>query len=212
MTLSLAVLAAPGAAAATRELGTAKPSTTPVVHPPSGPLLSIGVSDHRAMAKVGDQLTYAVSVRNAGTSGVAHLTVTLTLPQGVPLVSASRQGAAAAGKVTWHAAMAAGRAQTFRATAQVKHPPARMLRLAAVACASATGGSKSTVCAADLDRSAAADAAAVAAGNGPRAVAPASHSAMGYAATGGIALIAAAALAVVISRRSRLRRRMRHSG
>jgi large repetitive protein len=211
MTLPLAVLAAPGAAAATRELGTAKPSTTPIVHPPSGPRLSIGVSDHRTMAKVGDQLTYAVSVRNAGTSGVAHLTVTLTLPQGVPPVSASRQGAAAAGKVTWHAVVAAGHAETFRATARVTHPPARMLRLAAVACASATGGSKPTVCAADLDRSAAADAAAVAAGKGPQAAAPAGHPTMGYAA-GGVAVLAAGALVVIIGRRSRSRRRMRHSG
>jgi uncharacterized repeat protein (TIGR01451 family) len=202
----------PSAAATTtaRVPGTTKPSPARLAHPPAGPRLSINVTGGPARARPGDLLPYTVSVRNSGTSRASRLTVTLTLPQGAPLVSASPHGTAAAGKVTWHAGVAAGRVMTFRATARVTHPRPRTLRLAAVACALATGKSSPTVCAADLDRY---DAPAVeAAAGGSRTVGGSSSAAVGYAAGGGAALLAAGTLIVVIGRRSRSRRRVRHSG
>jgi uncharacterized repeat protein (TIGR01451 family) len=206
--LSPATLSVPGAQAATVRPDRAKPSGAPVARRPAGPRLSIGASDGRTKAKAGDLLTYTVSVRNSGTSAAAHLAITLTLPQGVPLVSAGGHGTAAAGKVTWHAGIAAGHAATFRATGRVRHPPARTQRLAAVACASPASG-RPTVCAADLDQYAAATAAV--ATSGSQAATPGSRSATGYVVAGGIAVIAAGALMLVIGR-SRRRRQTRHSG
>jgi uncharacterized repeat protein (TIGR01451 family) len=183
---------------------------SPAAKRPTGPRLSIDVTDGQTSAKVGDRLTYAVSVRNVGTSAVPHLTVTLTLPPGVPPTSASGHGATAAAKVSWRADVRAGHTETFRATAQVRRPPAQMSRLAAVACASTKGGRDPIVCAADLDRSAA-SATAVAA-RGRRAAAPGSGSTVAYAAAGSVAVVGAGALVIIIGRRTRLRRGMRHSG
>jgi len=213
LAVPLALLSAPAAAAATA--GHSPTAHSPATHSPAakrptGPRLSIDVTDGQTSAKVGDRLTYAVSVRNVGTSAVPHLTVTLTLPPGVPPLSASRHGATAAAKVTWHTDVPAGHAETFRATGQVRRPPAQMSRLAAVACASTKGGSDPVVCAADLDRSAAS--ATALAAHGRRAAAPGSGSTAAYAAVGGVVLVGAGALVVIIGRRTRLRRGMRHSG
>jgi uncharacterized repeat protein (TIGR01451 family) len=216
LAVPLALLSAPAADAATLAPSTHSPSThspathSPATRRPTGPRLSIDVTDGQTTAKVGDRLTYAVSVRNVGTSAVPHLTITLTLPPGVPPVSASRHGASAGGKVTWHANVPAGRPETFHATGQVRRPPTQLSRLAAVACASTKGGSHPIVCAADLDRSAASAAAAAAIGR--RTAAPGSGSTAAYAAAGGVAVVAAGALVIVIGRRTRLRRGMRHSG
>jgi uncharacterized repeat protein (TIGR01451 family) len=220
MAVPLALLAGHGAAAATLVLRPAAPSATvaahatrlPVIHPIAGPRLSISVSDGRASAKIGDRLSYVVSIRNIGMSAAPHLTITLTLPPGVPLSSVSRHGASAGEKVTWHASVRAGRTQTFRATGRVTRPPAQLVRLAAVACAVAKGGRNPSVCAADLDRSpAGAAAAAVRSGRG---AASAGDPAGVYATVGGaaVAVVGVIALVLVTGRRTRLRRGTRRPG
>jgi uncharacterized repeat protein (TIGR01451 family) len=215
MAVPLALLGGHGATAATlvtrraasAAIVAAHATRPPVTHRITGPRLSISVSDYRTSAKIGDRLSYAVSIRNVGTAEVPHLTITLTLPRGVPLSSISRHGASAGEKVTWHASVPAGRTQTFRATGQVNRPPAQMARLAAVACAAAKSGGNPIVCAADLDRSpAGAVAAAVKSGR-------AGDSTGALVTVGGVAVSVAAAIAlVVVSRRTRRRRGTRHPG
>ena len=80
--------------------------------------------------------------------------------------------------------------------------PARALRLAAVACASARGGSRPIVCAAHLDRL---PAAAQAPGSASRSARPAGLPPLAYAGAA-LAVLAAAVLAVLARRRVRLRR------
>jgi uncharacterized repeat protein (TIGR01451 family) len=156
------------------------------------------------MAKAGDQLSYAVSVRNAGSSPARRLAITLTLPTGVRLISTSRNGAARAGKITWRAGVPAGQRESFRAVGEVMRTPARMGRLAAVACAAERSG-RPLVCAADLDQSAAA-------GQVGNSGAPTAGLPLGYAGAAGGVLAAGALAMFVFSRRSRASRRIRHSG
>jgi uncharacterized repeat protein (TIGR01451 family) len=215
MAVPLALLAGHGATAATlatrpaasASTGAARATRPPVSHRIAGPRLSIGVSDDRASAKVGDRLSYTVSVRNVGTAEVPHLTITLTLPRGVPLSAISRHGTSAGEKATWHASVPAGRTETFRATGQVNRPPAQMVRLAAVACAAAKSGGNPIVCAADLDRTPAGAAAAAVKSGRP-------GDPTGTLVTvGGAAVAVCAVIAfVVVSRRTRRRRGTRHPG
>jgi uncharacterized repeat protein (TIGR01451 family) len=182
----------------------AQPSGTP--HPavraqaPAGPALTISVSDGRTAASPGDRLTYVVTLRDAGRAGARHLKVTQTLSPGLDFLSASPRGTAAGGKVTWPAAIPAGGTRTFRVVARVTRTPARLLRLSAVACASARGGGRPIVCAAHLDRLPAAASASAARSGRPAGMPP-----LAYAGVG-LALLVAAALAVLVRRRGRLRR------
>jgi uncharacterized repeat protein (TIGR01451 family) len=202
MAIPLAELPAQSAARPTAS-GTAPPAAAHA-RPPRGPQLSIGLGDGRTVAKAGDRLSYAVSIRNAGSSQAPHLAITLTLPTGVRLISASRNGAGRAGKITWHAGVPAGHRESFRAVGEVMRTPARMVRLAAVACAAERRG-RPLVCAADLDQSAAA-------GQVGHSGAPTAGLPLGYAgATGGVLAVGALAI-FAFSRRSRASRRMRHSG
>ncbi len=209
MAVPLALLPA-HRAAAPGALGAASPSATPATRPITGPRLSISVSDGQTIAKAGGQLTYSVHVRNIGTSAAPNLVITLTLPPGVPLVSASAHGSSAKEKITWRAGVPAGGSQTFWAAGRVTHPPAGTVRLAAVACASAANESDPIVCAAHLDRSPADTAAAGAKVRPPAG--PAVGPAGAFAAAGGVAVAAAIALVVIIGRRTRVRQGMRNSG
>ena len=164
-------------------------------------MLTISVSDGRTAANPGDQLTYLVSVRDAGTVSARHLKITQTLSPGLDFLSASPHGTAADGQVTWPAAIPAGGTKTFRVVARVTRTPARLLRLAAVACASAEGSAKPIVCAAHLDRLPAAAAAPASRAAGTSDLVP-----LGYAAAA-LAVLAVAVLAVIARRRVRLRRR-----
>jgi hypothetical protein len=146
---------------------------------------------------------YVVTVRDGGPVGAPRLEVTQTLSPGLDFLSSSPRGVAAGGKVTWPAAIAAGGTQTFRVVARVTRTPARQLRLAAVACASAQGSSRPIVCAAHLDRL---PAAAPASASASRSARPAGVPALAYAGAA-LAVLAAAALAVLARRRVRLRRR-----
>jgi uncharacterized repeat protein (TIGR01451 family) len=169
---------------------------------PAGPVLTISVTDGRTAANPGDKLAYLVRVHDGGTARARHLTITQTLSAGLGFVSASPRATAAGGRVTWRASIAAGATATFRVVARVTRTPARLLRLAAVACASAEGGTRPIVCAAHLDRLPAATAASA-----PRAAGtPAGPFPLPYAAAA-LAVLAASALALLARRRARLRRR-----
>jgi uncharacterized repeat protein (TIGR01451 family) len=188
---------------------TAGPSTrAPTVPVHAGPRLSISVTDGRTEVTAGDRLTYTVTLRNAGTAAVRHITVTQTLPQGIRLISASAGGTAAHGRIAWHAAVPPGRAAVFTSSEQVIRIPARQLRLAAVACADLSGSSRPVVCAADLtDTPTTAEAAA-----SGHASAPAGGGWVGYAAAGGGVAIAAGVIAATLTRRNRGRRRVGRVG
>jgi uncharacterized repeat protein (TIGR01451 family) len=185
--------ATPGATATAHARGRAQTSAVPV--------LTISVSDGRTAANPGDQLTYMVSIRDGGTVSAQHLTITQTLSAGLAFLSASPHGTAADGHVTWPAAIPAGGTKTFRVVARVTRTPARLLRLAAVACASAEGSSRPIVCAAHLDRLPAATAAPASRAAGTSGAVP-----LAYAAAA-LAVLAAAVLAVIARRRAGLRRR-----
>jgi uncharacterized repeat protein (TIGR01451 family) len=162
--------------------------------------LTISVSDGRTAANPGDQLTYLVRVRDGGTASAQHLKITQTLSAGLDFLSASPHGLAADGQVTWPAAIPAGGTKTFRVVARVTRTPARLLRLAAVACASAEGSNRPIVCAAHLDRLPAATAAPAS-----RAAGTSGAVRVAYAAVA-LAVLAVAVLAVIARRRVGLRR------
>jgi uncharacterized repeat protein (TIGR01451 family) len=202
--LPIAVL--PGHAAPAKPVTAAASAGAPqrASHVPqtSGPALTIGVSDGRTAVKAGDQLTYVVKVRDAGARSAPHLKITQTLATGLEFLSASPHGTAANGQVAWYAGLPAGGTRTFRVVARVTRPPARVLRLAAVACAAADSShSRPIVCAAHLDRLP-----AVAAAQASRAARPSGLVLLAYAVAA-LVVIAAGVLAVVALRRLRLRRR-----
>jgi uncharacterized repeat protein (TIGR01451 family) len=173
-------------------------SPATVARAPQGPALAVTVSDGRQAARPGDLLTYTVTVRDTGSTDSPGVTVTQTLSAGLAFVSASDHGAAAKGRVSWSAGIAAGRARTFHVTAKVTNPPASLLRLSAVACVTPHGSTHPVVCAAHLDRLPAAAAAAARPGrSGPNRLA--------YIA-GGLAVLVLGLLIAVAARRGRLRR------
>jgi uncharacterized repeat protein (TIGR01451 family) len=139
-------------ATATAPASTGRPAATATASRPAVPGLSISVTDGRTSVKPGDQLTYLVSVKDIGTLGAPHLKITQTLPAGLKFVSASRDGVTAGGVVTWLTGLAPGGSQTFTLVTHLTQTPARLLRLAAVACAATQGSARPTVCAAHLDR------------------------------------------------------------
>ena len=182
--------------------GATGPNQAARVQPSAGPALTISVSDGRTAASPGDQLTYVVSIRNGGTLSAQHLKITQTLSAGLSFLKASPPGVAAGGLVTWSAAIPAGGTQTFHVVARVTRAPDQLLRLAAVACASAEGSSRPIVCAAHLDRLPAATAASASRAAGTSGAVP-----VAYAGAAALAVLIATALAVIARRRVRLRRR-----
>jgi uncharacterized repeat protein (TIGR01451 family) len=195
------------ATASARATATATPSASPSSRgttppAPAGPRLSISVTDGRTAVKPGDQLTYLVSIQNSGVRDTPHLKITQTLPAGLKFVSASGHGVVAGGQVAWSAGLAAGRTETFRVVTQVTRTPARMLRLAAVACAAAQGSSRPIVCAAHLDRLPAAAAVSTTRASGSSGLPP-----LGYAGAGLGVLALGGVLATLYGRRIRRRRR-----
>ncbi|MFD8560812.1 hypothetical protein ACWDOR_06945 [Streptosporangium canum] len=143
------VLAAPAAASPSKphphEDGGKKAAET-------APTLSISVDNGRTSAKEGDRLSYTVTVRNIGTTDASDLRLTQSLPAGLKLVSADRDGRAKAGHVTWTVDLKAGRNAAFHTTAEVRATPDDLLRLATVACASAEADDKPIVCATHSDQ------------------------------------------------------------
>ena len=195
--LAVGLIAIPVAAATSHPVAS---RTAPAVPPPPIPGLTINVTDGRVAAKAGEQLTYTVSVRDSGVAAARHLKITQTLSPGLQFLSASGNGVATAGRIAWSTSLPAGGTRTFRVAARVTQPPARVLRLAAVACATLPGGSRPIVCAAHLDRLPAAAADSVA-GSGS------SGSKLLPYAVAGLAVLVAGVLTVIAGLRVRLRRR-----
>ncbi|MBF9131693.1 DUF11 domain-containing protein [Plantactinospora sp. S1510] len=125
-----------------------KPSATP---DPKQPLLSIAVDNGRTAVAAGDELTYKVRVRNLGTTETRALQISQSLPAGLTLVSADRDGTARAGSVTWSVNLKAGKESTLTTVARVGQTSDEVLRLATVACATVKGGAKPLVCATHSD-------------------------------------------------------------
>ncbi len=202
--IAMPIAVLPGHAAPTKPATAAASAGVPQrashVPPASVPALTIGVSDGRTAAQAGDELTYMVSVRDSGTRSAPHLKITQTLSAGLEFLSASPHATAANGQVAWYAGIAAGRTQTFRVVARVTRPPARLLRLAAVACAAADGSSRPIVCAAHLDRLPAAAVATASGGARPSRLVLLPY------AVAVLLVLAAGVLAVIAFRRLRLRR------
>ena len=166
------------------------------------PGLTVNVSDGRTAVQTGDQLTYLVSVRDAGVRSAPHLKITQTLSAGLRFLSASSHGIATNQQVTWDATIPAGGTRTFSVVAQVTRISGPLLRLAAVACVAAAGGSnRPIVCAAHLDRLPAT--AAASASRGAKPTGPV----LAYAA-GTLAVLAAGVLAAIAYRRNQRRRRL----
>jgi uncharacterized repeat protein (TIGR01451 family) len=190
--IAVPVAAATGHPAASR--------TAPAVPPPRIPGLTINVTDGRVAATAGERLTYTVSVRDTGIAAAPHLKITQVLSPGLEFLSASGNGAATGGQIAWSASLSAGGTRTFHAVARVTQTPARVLRLAAVACVALPGSSRPIVCAAHLDRLPAAPAESAAGSGSSGSKLPA------YAAAG-LAVLAAGLLTVIAVQRIRLRRR-----
>ncbi|MGC4811004.1 hypothetical protein ACLQ29_10805 [Micromonospora sp. DT228] len=142
------VLAGPAVAPAQAAAPTPKPSASAS---PPGPLLSITVDDGRTEVAAGDELTYRLTVRNLGTTKVADIKVSQSLPTGLTLVSADRGGKSRDGAVTWDTDLTVGQESTFTTVARVGETPKDLLRLATVACATAKDGKKPLVCATHSD-------------------------------------------------------------
>jgi uncharacterized repeat protein (TIGR01451 family) len=163
------------------------------------PGLTISVSDGHVAARAGDELTYAVSVRNSGAVAVRRLKVTQTLSAGLKFLSASDHGVAAGGDVSWTASLPVGGKRTFVDVTRVTSTPATLLRLAAVACVTLPGSTRPLVCAAHLDRLPAAAASTSRSGHPIGNV-------LTYTAAGLAVLALGLLTAIVARRRGRLRR------
>jgi hypothetical protein len=140
-----AVLSPPVAASAKPTVAT---SASARATTPAGPALSIGVSDGTNTAKPGELLSYRVNIRNIGSASAPPLEVALTLPPAFKLLSASGDAAQAAGQVKWRVSLPAGHSGDFRVVGRVGATPQQLLRLDAIACATAGKGDKPIVCAA----------------------------------------------------------------
>jgi len=123
-------------------------ATTPAAVGKNTPALSIGVTDGTNTAKPGDLLSYTVNIRNLGSAAAPPLEVALMLPPAFKLLSASGDGAQAAGQVKWHVSLPAGHSGAFRVVGRVGDTPRQLLRLDAIACATTAKGAKPIVCAA----------------------------------------------------------------
>jgi len=170
--------------------------------PAKAPALAISITDGQASARPGQLLTYTASLRNTGTAGIPKLEVTEMLPVGLKITGASDNAAVKATQVAWSTALPAAGIRTFRVTARVTKTPAQLLRLAAVACVTLAGSRQPVVCAAHLDRLPAISAAPARRSGAPGFLMPAA----GLAAAA-LALLAGCLLALLLIRRTRLRRR-----
>jgi uncharacterized repeat protein (TIGR01451 family) len=183
-------LSPPVGASAKATVTTSAPTraTAPADASQNSPALSIDVSDGRTTAKPGDVLSYTVNIRNIGSATAPPLEVALTLPPAFKLLSASGDGAQDAGQVKWRVNLQAGRSGAFSVVGRVGRTPGQLLRLDAIACATAGNGVKPIVCAASSDELPAGIAAAAHA----RAAVPSADHPIRYV------LVAAAALVLVL--------------
>jgi uncharacterized repeat protein (TIGR01451 family) len=207
-----AVLSPPVAASAKP---TVAPSASARATTPAGPTLSIAVSDGTNATKPGDLLSYTVNIRNLGSASAPPLVVALMLPPAFKLLSASGGGAKAAGQVKWQVSLPAGHSGAFRVVGRVGPTPRQLLRLDAVACATAGKGAKPIVCAASSNElPAGAAAAATAAAHARLAAAPSANHLIRYVLMSAAALVlvlVVAGLALITRRRLITTKRARSS-
>lgn len=161
----------------------------------AAPQLSIAVDNGRTSTAAGETLDYAITIRNLGTAGVKDLRVTQTMPAGLSLEKADAAGAERAGSVGWTLDLAAAGQVVVHSTMTVADTPPELLRLATVACASMSVTGPPIVCAAHSDQLPAGAAAEAAAQNPPAGP-------VGWYVAGGIGLLAAASLVLVLRRRT----------
>ena len=131
----------------------ALPAVLAAGHPvaPPEPGLAISVNDGRGAARTGDRLVYTVAVRDRGAVAATRVQVTQTISAGLTFISASDNGVARNGLVTWSALLPAGGTRTFHVATRVSRTPATPMRLATVACVELPGSSRPAVCTAHLD-------------------------------------------------------------
>jgi uncharacterized repeat protein (TIGR01451 family) len=182
---------------------------------PTGPTLSIGVTDGTNTAKPGDLLSYTVNIRNLGSSTAPPLDIALMLPPAFRLLSASGGGAKAAGQVMWRVSLPAGHSGVFRISGRVGPTPRQLLRLDAIACASTGKGVKPIVCAASSNElPAGAAAAAATAAHARLAAAPSANHLIRYvlmSAAAVLLVLVLAGLALIARRRLSTTKRARSS-
>jgi uncharacterized repeat protein (TIGR01451 family) len=175
-----------------------------VVGTESGPQLSIAIDDGHTSTAAGDSLTYAIVVKNLSSSAADGLHVTQTMPAGLTYVSADAGGALQGDKVSWNLTIGGSGEATLHTTASLGSTPSEVLRLAPVACASASVDGPPIVCASHSDQlpaGAAADSAKQAA----PAAAESASSRPGwvFGITALLVIVAIAALGAAVVRRRR---------
>ena len=169
------------------------------------PQLSIAVDDGHPSAAAGDTLTYAITVRNLGSTPVTGLHVTQSVPSGLTFGSADSAGQATPGTVAWVVDLDATGTATLHTTMSVSATPKELLRLATVACASVSATAPPIVCASDSDLLPAGRQSA-ATKTTTRSGGHATSGARGWFIGGAIVVVAALAVAVLVLRRRRRRR------
>lgn len=127
--------------AATAQAAEKKPTTK------SAPQLSISIANAEESVSVGDPLTYAITVKNLGTTAVRGLRVTQTMPTGLEFTSADAKGVAGKGQVLWKVDLKASGTARMHSTMKVSETPEQLLRLASVACGATAASKAPVVCA-----------------------------------------------------------------
>jgi uncharacterized repeat protein (TIGR01451 family) len=118
----------------------------------SGPQLSIAIDNGKTSVRAGDTVTYAIVVTNVGTTPVEGLWVSQSLPTGLRPLSSDSRGVTGHGVVSWRVDLAVSAEATMHTTMRVTRTPTDLLRLAPVACASATRTGRPIVCASHSDQ------------------------------------------------------------
>lgn len=116
------------------------------------PQLSIDVDDGHTSTTAGDTLVYTITIRNLGTDDARGLHITQSVPAGLEFGTAEPAATTTADGVGWGLDLKAAGEATFSSTMAVSATPAEVMRLATVACASATVDGPPIVCASHSDQ------------------------------------------------------------
>ncbi len=170
---------------------------------PVAPQLSIAVDNGHTTAAAGDTLNYTISVQNLGTTDVADLHVTQSMPAGLKFRSADSAGKPKAGGVNWTLDLKAAGHTKVHSTMTVLDTPPELLRMATVACASTSADDPPIVCASHSDQLPAGAAAETASA---RNAAPGADGLDPWYLALGLSLVVAALVVVLIIRRRRAQR------
>lgn len=176
----------------------AAPSETP-------PQLSIAVDDGQTSAVAGDKLAYTLTVTNLGTKRVQDLLVTQSVPAGSKLASKDNDAVETQGTVTWKLNLDPTKKATLKMSLTVLKTSNDVLRLATVACAKVSKKAAPLVCASDSNQLPAGAAAQAQQDESTETSGFLSTPHLGWYVAGGIALLAAIALGIVLIVRSRRR-------